>query len=152
MSMRLTSKPFPIAGLLFLPLLQAPGALAVDTTPDVIRRLEEQLNSALVQCDSVGLDRLWDDHLVFVFPSGSVATKTERLAGLKQCTPGSPTSTNESVEVRVYGDAAVAIVVSKWSGLAGDKPFASRFRATHVWAKRGDRWTLVAAHVSQLKE
>jgi ketosteroid isomerase-like protein len=152
MGTRLIPRAWPTACVLLLQLLLGTASRAADSVSDVIGRLEEQLNTALGRCDAVALGRMWDDNLVFVFPSGSVATKAERLAGLKRCTPGSPTSSNEAVDVRGYGDTAVAIVVSKWSGVADGKPFTSRFRATHVWAKRSEEWTLVAAHVSQIKE
>jgi ketosteroid isomerase-like protein len=118
----------------------------------MIGQLEEQLNTALVGCDAVALARIWDDKLVFVFPNGNVSTKAARISGLKRCTPGSPNSTNEAVDVNVYGDTAIAIVLSRWTGVADSKPFTSLFRATHVWVKRGQRWTLAAAHVSQIKE
>ena len=61
-------------------------------------------------------------------------------------------STNESVAVNVYGDVAVAIVLSKWTGTTDGKPTSSHYRATHVWAKRAGDWKLVAAHVTQLKD
>ena len=118
----------------------------------VVERLEEELNAALVRCDTASLDRLWHDELVFVFPNGGMATKSERLAGLKRCTPGSPTSSNESVTTRVYGNVAVAIVLSRWSGTTEGKQRVTRFRATHVWVERSGHWVLVSAHVSQLRE
>ena len=125
---------------------------AQEGTAAVVERLEEELNAALVRCDSASLDRLWDDELVFVFPNGGVATKSERLAGLKRCTPGSPTSSNESVKTRVYGNVAVTIVLSKWSSTIEGKPRATRFRATHVWVERSGHWVLVSAHLSQIRE
>jgi len=132
-------------------LLQATNLPAKITTTTV-EQLEEALNTALVRCDAARLGRLWDDQLTFVFPNGNLATKSERLAGLATCTPGSPGAINESVDVKVYGDVAVAIVLSKWTGTAEGKPFAARFRATHVWTAREGRPVLVSAHVSQMKE
>jgi ketosteroid isomerase-like protein len=118
-----------------------------------IEHLEEELNSAFNQFDAATLDRLWGDDLAFVFPNGTLANKAERLAALKSPPPNVPTSTNESVVVKLYGDGdvAVAIVVSKWNGTNDGKPFSMHFRATHVWAKRAEQWKLVAAHVSQMK-
>jgi ketosteroid isomerase-like protein len=86
------------------------------------------------------------------FPNGTLSNKAERLAGLKSPPASVPTSTNESVTVKLYGDVAVAMVVSKWTGTNAGKPFALHFRATHVWAKKGSQWKLVAAHVSQMKD
>lgn len=134
-------------------LLPQPSQLsAQEGVAAVVERLEAELNAALVRCDAASLDRLWDAELVFVFPNGGLATKSERLAGLKRCTPGSPTSSNESVVTRVYGNVAVATVLSKWSSTIEGKPRATRFRATHVWAERSGHWVLVSAHLSQVRE
>jgi len=135
-------------------LLSVPGVtgLAQDDTAKMIERLEDELNAAFHRFDASALDRLWDEDLAFVSPNGTLANKAERLAGLESPPPNIPTSANESVAVKVYGDAAVAIVLSKWSGTTDGKPFVTRFRATHVWARRSGQWKLVAAHVSQMKD
>jgi ketosteroid isomerase-like protein len=119
---------------------------------EVIKALEEEMNSAFNRYDVAALDRLWDEELTFISPSGAVANKAKRLEGLKSPPATIPVSTNESVDVTPYDDVAVAIVVSKWKGITDGKPYASTFRATHVWKKRSEGWKLVAAHVSQLKD
>ena len=97
------------------------------------------------------MDRLWGDELVFVSPNGAVASKAQRLAGLKTRPATVPVSTNDSIDVKVYTDTAVAVVVSSWTGVPNaTKPI--RFRATHVWNQRGGAWKLVAAHVTQLAD
>jgi ketosteroid isomerase-like protein len=124
----------------------------VDNAGEVIKALEEEMNSAFNRYDSVVLDRLWDEELTFISPSGAVANKAKRLEGLKSPPATIPVSTNESIDVKPYGDVAVAIVLPKWKGIAEGKPFESTFRATHVWRKRNEGWKLVAAHVTQLKD
>ena len=145
-----TRATFAWAGLLLL--MQHAGAVQPEDTTQVIRQLEDEVIAAFNKYDAAALDRLWGDDLAFVFPNGALAGKAERLAGLKDIPAEIPTSANESVDVRSFGDVAIAIVVSKWSGVSAGKRFASRFRATHVWAKRGGAWKLVSAHVSQIKE
>jgi ketosteroid isomerase-like protein len=135
---------------LALPLLQAGGSVAPEDTAKAITRLEDELTLALNRYDAAALDRLWSDDLTFVFPNGSIAGKAQRLAGLKSPPPSPPKSANESVDVKGYGDVAVAIVVSRWSNADEAKP-PLRFRATHVWARRAGEWKLVSAHVSQMR-
>jgi len=117
-----------------------------------VQLLEEEMNSAFNRFDAATLDRLWDEELTFVSPNGTVANKAARLDGLKSPPSTIPVSTNESMLVKLYGEVAVAVVVSKWEGTNEGKPFSTNFRATHVWRKRDDGWKLVAAHVSQMKD
>jgi ketosteroid isomerase-like protein len=136
---------------LVLPLLQAGGNVVPEDATQAITRLEDELTLALNRYDAVALDRLWSDELTFVFPSGAIASKAQRLAGLKSPPSSLPKSANESVDVKSYGDVAVAIVVSRWSAADETRP-PVRFRATHVWARRAGEWKLVSAHVSQMKQ
>lgn len=141
-----------VASTAILLLAQGAGSSAPEDPAGVVLRLENELTAAFNKYDAAALDHLWGDDLTFVSPNGSMARKSERLAGLKNIPAEIPQSTNESVEVRGFGDVAVAIVLSKWSGTSDGKPFVAHFRATHVWAKRAGEWKLVSAHVSQVKQ
>jgi ketosteroid isomerase-like protein len=118
---------------------------------EAITRVEMELNDALMACDGAALRRLWAEDMTFVFPNGVMETRAQRLGGLSDCTPGAQRSTVESISVTHLGDSVVALVLSAWSASIDGKPFAAKFRATHVWARRKGGWVLVAAHVSQLK-
>lgn len=134
-----------------LVLLHGCTRTASDDAVKAVQFLEDEMNSAFNRYDVAALDRLWDEELTFVSPNGTIAGKTERLAGMKSPPSSIPLSANESVAVAVHGDVAVAIVVSRWTGTSEGKPFSTNFRATHVWKKRSDGWKLVAAHVSQMR-
>ena len=133
-------------------LLCLPRASAAEDTTQMITRLETELNEALMACDAKVLGRLWAPDMTFVFPNGSAETQNQRLEGLAQCTPGSQKSMIESLSITGFGETTVALVLSDWSATINGKPFAAKFRATHVWAKRVGKWALVAAHVSQIKQ
>ena len=118
-----------------------------------IKRAEAELADAFTRQDVTRIDALWSDDFVFTFPSGKVFTKQQRLAGMKPLPPDAiPTliNTNDQVVVRVYGDAAVATVLSTWK--AADAATGDQYQATHVWVKRQGRWQMVAAQVAQLKK
>jgi ketosteroid isomerase-like protein len=118
-----------------------------------IRDLEEVLNNALNTIDAKTIDGIWSDDFVFVAPSGRIANKVQRMAGLKPAAAAqSPlVSTLDNVQIRVYGTCAVAIVKSTWRGTVDAKPFADSYVATHVWVRTGEIWRLVSAHVSQVE-
>jgi uncharacterized protein (TIGR02246 family) len=126
-------------------------ARADDDRAATIKRLEDSLVAAFNKYDAAALERLWADDLTFVMLNGSVASKAQRLAGLKPIPANIPQSANESVDVRFYGDAAVAVVLSKWDLTVDGKPVTSHYRATHVWAQHDGRWQLIAAQVTQVK-
>ena len=139
-------------GLIFgMALLPSAGALAANPTSREVEQVEAKLNEALMACDAGALGTLWADELTFVFPNGALEDKAKRIAGLTDCTPGKQQSTIESVSVNVHGSTAVAVVLTSWKSEFDGKPFAAKFRATHVWASGGSGLVLIAAHVSQLK-
>src|ERR1044071_10229104 len=100
-----------VMAAVLLQLLPGTNLVARDDAVKAIKRVEEEFNLAFNKYDASALERLWGDDLTFVFPNGALASKAERLAGLKTPPPSIPSSTNESVDVKMYGDVAVAIVV-----------------------------------------
>jgi ketosteroid isomerase-like protein len=138
--------------LLGIALPSAPQAAAPDAERE-IRHLEELLNDALSTLDAKTIDKIWADDFVFVTPSGRIANKAQRLAGLKPADTSAPplTSTIDDVQVRVYGTSAVAIVKTTWRGSIDAKSIADPYVATHVWVRAGTSWRLASAHVSQVE-
>jgi ketosteroid isomerase-like protein len=117
-----------------------------------LRAAESRLSLALSSADADQLSRLWADDFVSTMDDGHIVSREKRLASLRAQKPDGGShlvGSNEYVEVRVYGDCAVVLVTSSW--LADDKRVGEPYQATHVWAKRGGRWRLVAAHISQVK-
>ena len=118
-----------------------------------IKEAEAQLADAFTRQDVSTIDGLWSDDFVFTAPNGKVFTKQQRLAGMKPLPPdATPTliNANDQVVVRIYGDTAVATVLSTWR--AADAATGDQYQATHVWVKRQGRWRMVAAQVAQLKK
>ena len=57
---------------------------------------------------------------------------------------------NDQVVVHIYGDTAVATVLSTWQ--MANASTGDQYQATHVWVKREGRWRMVAAQVAQRKQ
>jgi ketosteroid isomerase-like protein len=121
-------------------------------TPDrEIRQLEQQLNEALSTVDLNTIDKIWADDFVFVNPSGRITNKAQRMSGLKPIDASTLTSTIDDVQIRVFGDMAVAIVKTTWRGTVGERTVLDRYVATHVWKRSGTaKWQLTSAHVSEV--
>jgi ketosteroid isomerase-like protein len=146
------SQKMVLAVLVLAQTLGATISSASDSAMLQIRRLEIELNDALMRGDAAAVDKLWADDFQFVFPSGTISNKTQRLAGLKPPGPNVPTlvSTVDDVQVRIYGSVAVAIVKTTWRGNIDGKAMADPYVATHVWSRAGRRWQLVSAQVAQI--
>jgi len=127
---------------------QAAPAAAADQE---LRAVESRLAAALSSVDVDQISRIWADDFVSTMPDGHVLSGKSRLASLRSKKPEGAErviGSNQQVDVRVYGDWAVVLVRSSW--LAGGKRVGEPYQATHVWAKRGGVWRLVAAHISQV--
>jgi ketosteroid isomerase-like protein len=139
---------------LILALLAAGCVTASNQNADSeIKQAEAQLADAFTRQDVARISDLWSDDFVFTFPSGKVFTKQQRLAGMKPLPPDATATLinrNDQVVVRVYGNTAVATVLSTWK--AADAATGDQYQATHVWVKRQGRWQMVAAQVAQLKK
>jgi Domain of unknown function (DUF4440) len=145
---RSVALPFALAAVI-VTLIHASPAFA-DSTSFV--SLEARLSDALADFRVADVGELWDDSFVFVFPSGELRNKADRLAALKRpADTGGPrlVSHNDSVTVQ-YEDANVAVVIVRSSWRFGDKP-PDPYIATHVWIKRVQGWRLLSAQVAQLK-
>jgi ketosteroid isomerase-like protein len=117
-----------------------------------LRAAELQLAQALSAVDVEQLSRLWSDDFVSTMVGGHVVSREKRLASLHSQKPDGASrliGRNEQVDARVYGDWAVVLVTSSW--LMDGKQVGDPYQATHVWAKRGGRWRLVAAHISEVR-
>jgi ketosteroid isomerase-like protein len=131
----------------------AMAAPPMSTAERQIRQLEQQLNDALSAIDVKTIDKIWADDFLFVNPSGRVANKAQRMAGLKPLDPATPslTSTIDELQVRVFGTSAVAVVKTTWRGTIDAKAVVDSYVATHVWNRSGARWRLTSAHVSHVE-
>ncbi|MDQ3747629.1 MAG: DUF4440 domain-containing protein [Acidobacteriota bacterium] len=113
-----------------------------------LKRLENEWLNSYLRGDKQTFDRIVADDFTRTDESGKFATKAEEKA-LVQAPPASVKAslTNEDMQVRVYGNAAIVTgrIVSK---VQGSLNFQSRF--TDTFLKRGRRWQVVARHYSRI--
>lgn len=129
------------------------------TTIDEILEQEAQLASAKQTLDLDAIDRIYADDLLLTGVLGDPtcskgAVMDEMRRGIAERdgakAGGAPFETrteNEDTKIVALGDTAVAnyrfVVTFKGPNL----DLRRRYRTTNVWAKRGGRWQIVAAHM-----
>jgi ketosteroid isomerase-like protein len=116
-----------------------------------IRDCEAQLYAAMLASNVDELDRLIADDLLFVGPTGELATKEMDLelhrTGGAEFTEFVP----KELEIRVWSDQFVFAVAQTFlSGTYLGNTFAGDYRYTRVWRKGKSGWQIAGGSVSAL--
>jgi hypothetical protein len=104
-----------------------------------IRAMEKLWNESRVRADVAALDWLLDERWTVTHGDGTINTKAEYLADLKQ----------DDFTVRVYGDTAVAAGLSDSKVEYKGKPSGGALRFTRVYLKRDGRWVMITSHATR---
>lgn len=106
--------------------------------------LEKAWNRALEEKNSKALDMILADTFVSIDIDGSVSSKSEFLASIESSDYQPSQAVTEASNVRVYGDAAVAVGIFRVKGMEKGKPYVHRERFVDTWIKSNGRWQCVA--------
>jgi ketosteroid isomerase-like protein len=121
-----------------------------DTTDQRVIELGSRWAEAERRGDVEALDALSTDDFTLVGPLGFVLNKQQWLDRYRTGALVTHSLVWDEIEVRDYGDAAVAIGChsqrAEYQGNSAD----GRLRATHVVIRRGDDWLLAGMHLSAL--
>jgi ketosteroid isomerase-like protein len=122
----------------------------MSNTEQRIRELGSRWAEAEQRGDVDTLDMLSTDDFTLVGPLGFVLDKQQWLDRYRTGALVTHSLVWDEIEVRDYGDAAVAIgrhsQRAEYQGNTAD----GRFRITHVAIRRGDDWLLAGVHLSPL--
>jgi ketosteroid isomerase-like protein len=106
--------------------------------------LEKVWNHAVEQKDTNALEMLLANTMVSVDIDGSVQSKSEFLASIKDPAYQPSQAVTEQTSVQVYGNAAVVIGIFRVKGTEKGKPFVHRERFVDTWIKTDGAWQCVA--------
>jgi hypothetical protein len=90
------------------------------------------------------------DGFRLVGPLGFVLDKKQWLDRYRGGSLVTETLAWQDVEVRDFGETAIAIGVHAQVASHQGNPVNGRFRATHVVVRSGDRWQLAGIHLSPI--
>jgi ketosteroid isomerase-like protein len=122
------------------------------STDTEIRELGRRWAEAELTADIPTLTELTADDFTIVGPLGFVLTREQWLAGYASGALVIRSLDWSDVQVREYGDTAVAIGVRTQEATYDGKPApGGRFRGTQILRRGTDgRWHLVGVHLSQM--
>ena len=126
-----------------------------EKTKQALTQIEREIGRANIDRDYDYFNRVEADEFVFTGENGSLTTKKEDLAGLKE--PANPdykleTYDVDDVKVTLYGKTAVVTgrVTTKAKFKGAEVAKQTRFTDVFVWRDR--RWQLVAGHSSRIRK
>jgi ketosteroid isomerase-like protein len=148
----------PAALLLLLICATVPAVSAQDdsesATKTKIAALEGLWNQAYKAGDVKALDQILDNSVVLVNDDGSVQTKADFLASVKQSSAHSTAQQQqvapESTTVHVFGNTAIATGVMRVKGMEGGKSYTRRERFIDTWIYKGGRWVCIATDATPI--
>ena len=125
-----------------------------ETDPEAVRAeilaIESQWATAIERQDAAAFERLAADDFRFIDENGRVLNRAQYIADRSHNPDNVDSAVQDEIEVRQYGDAAVATGRSTLHGTRGGAPFVYRFRWTDVYVRRAGRWQPVSAQLTAL--
>jgi ketosteroid isomerase-like protein len=116
------------------------------TVTTKIIAMEKAWNQAFKMRDANALNSLLTDDIVLVNDDGSLESKAEFQKGIRDAKASDEQQvTPESIEVRVFGNTAVATGVFRLKGVENGKAFARKDRFVDTWIRKGDSWVCASA-------
>jgi uncharacterized protein YchJ len=115
-----------------------------------IQHAESQLREAMLASNVDMLDRLIDEQLLFVDPSGHLLSKQEDMQHHQS---GEQRFTRLHVltqVIRATSKQASVSVVAEVAGIFKQQVFQGRFRYLRVWSKTSDQWRIIAGSVTAI--
>jgi ketosteroid isomerase-like protein len=111
-----------------------------------IMALENAWNQAVQQKDRAAVEMLLGPELIYVDYDGTLMDKAEYLASVQSQSLRPARIVSESMNVHIYGAAAVVNGVYREKGVKNGKPYLLRERFTDTWVRRSESWVCVASH------
>ena len=107
-----------------------------------ILAIEDQWATAIERQDGAALERIAAD--------GRLVDRAEYIAARSHNPDNVESAVQDEIEVRQYGDAAIATGRSIIHGTRAGVPFVYRFRWTDVYVRREGRWQAVSGQLTAL--
>lgn len=148
----------PAAILLLLLCVASLPVVAQDESESSIKTkiaaLEGLWNQAYKAGDVKALDQILDNGIVLINDDGSMQTKAEFLAGVKESSAHATAQQQqvapESTFVHVFGSTAIATGVMRVKGVENGKSYTRRERFIDTWIFKSGRWVCVATDATPI--
>ena len=126
-------------------------ATAAPGPEDEIRAVESAWTAAIKAKDAKALEGLLADTLIYAHSTGIVDSKKDYIAKITSGRQLYAGADQESLNIKLYGDAAVVHARMHMWGTNQAGKFDDQLMAMHTSIKRGGKWQLAAHQTTKLK-
>jgi ketosteroid isomerase-like protein len=112
--------------------------------------LETAWNQAETKNDFKAIGLLLADELIYIDDDGSMMSRPQFLASVKDTKLTPDRINNDGMTVRVYGDSALVTGTYHETGIDRGKRYLHRGRFTDMWIKRDGHWLCVASQTTPI--
>jgi len=118
---------------------------AGDSDQQIIIKLEQGWNDAVLRKDTAFIDRLLADEFVATYDDGSRGDRKRELSLIAEATQQADSAVQDEFVVKVYRDAAVVWFTLKLAGTRDGQHAEVTLHYTDVWVMRDGRWQCVSS-------
>ncbi len=138
-----------LAAALFVSFGHAVAASAAETEK-IIRQIEQDWMDALLKADVAAVDKFVTPDWQITDPEGNLITKADADADLKSGAWKYESVKLVDLQVRVYGDTAVAFGLDTEKSSYKGNDTSGSYRWTDVFVKINGTWKAVTTHVTKV--
>jgi ketosteroid isomerase-like protein len=146
----------PFLAITFAAFVVAPYARAQDNSAieAKLKQMEDAWAKALLDKDQAAVGNMVADDYAGITSKGEHQNKSQLLDEIKTSTDTLSASTNDSMEVHVYGpNVATVVGTSTEKGKDKDgKQFSRSFGWVDTWAERNGKWECIGEAVMPMKK
>jgi len=115
-----------------------------------IKALQAEVVQAQLKGDTGALDKFYADDATLIHSDGTLSTKAQEIANIKSGFVKYESISVHELNIRTYGDTAVAIAKNSVKATISGKPYSSDTRVTRIWVKQKGNWKIIAYQVTRL--
>ena len=146
----------PFLAIIILAVVAAPRVRAQDNsaTETNLKQMEDVWAKALKDKDQAAVGNMVADDYAGINSKGENQNKTQLLDEIKSSTDTLSASTNDNMQVHVYGPSLATVVgTSTEKGKDKDgKQFSRSFGWVDTWMERNGKWECIGEAVTSLKK
>jgi ketosteroid isomerase-like protein len=120
------------------------------TAEDEVLQAERDLAQVYQRSDAAGIERGVMEAYRLTNSRGKITTRADDIEEARKMDPKYEIFENHDMQVRVHGDTAVVVGITRTKGTSGGKPFDAQFQFTDTFVKDNGQWRLFAGHATKI--